>query len=299
MYEILDDRYLSPNVKQFEVLANRIARKQQPGQFVIIRLHDRGERIPLTIADSDRERGTIQLIVKAVGKTTQEMMNLSRGDAILNVVGPLGIPSHIDLFGTAVAIGGGVGAAITYPIARALKEKGNRLITILGASQENQLILLDKFSELSDQIYVTTDDGSLGEKGKVTDVLMRLIEEEPAIDYVHAVGPLQMMEEVSRLTKKSNIQTVVSLNPIMVDGTGMCGGCRVRIGGETRFACVDGPEFNAHEVDFKTLNQRNEMYLDQERESLDRFNLEQGSEKSTSSPFDPDCKLKKILPSNF
>jgi ferredoxin--NADP+ reductase len=269
MFPIIDARPLGKGVKQFEIAAARIARSQKPGQFVIIRLHDHGERIPLTIKGSDPKRGTITIVVQAIGKTTTELNALQTGDAILDVVGPLGKPSEIEKFGTAVVIGGGVGTAIALPTARALKEAGNHVITIIGARSRDLLILEKEVRAVSDETFVMTDDGSYGDKGLVTDKLRALLPE--GVDYVLAIGPIPMMRAVADVTREAKIRTVVSLNSIMVDGTGMCGGCRVVVNGKSEFACVDGPEFDAHTVDFQVLAQRNAMYREQEKQSLDRY----------------------------
>jgi ferredoxin--NADP+ reductase len=270
MFRIAATAVLGPGVKQFEVVAPRIARKQLPGQFVIVRVHEEGERIPLTIKASDRERGTITLVVQAIGKTTSLLNELDAGDAILDVVGPLGKPSEIERFGRCVVIGGGVGTAIALPIARALKDAGNQVTAILGARTSELLLLESEVRDASHEVHVMTDDGSYGEQGVVTQKLAELISRQ-AIDYVLAIGPVPMMKAVAEVTRPPGIRTVVSLNSIMVDGTGMCGGCRVLIGGESRFACVDGPEFDAHLVDFQILVQRNAMYRDSERFSLSAF----------------------------
>ena len=270
MFRILDARVLGPGVKQFEIEAPRIARKQRPGQFVIIRIDDRGERIPLTIKGSDRARGTITIVVQAIGKTTFMLNDLEAGDAILDVVGPLGRPSEIVRFGNVVVIGGGVGTAIALPTASALKDAGNHVTAILGARTKDLVILENEVRAASDEVFVMTDDGSYGAKGLVTDKLRDLIEQQP-IDFVLAIGPIPMMRAVAECTRPLAIRTVVSLNSIMVDGTGMCGGCRVVVNNRSEFACVDGPEFNAHEVDFQVLMQRNAMYREQEKEALDRW----------------------------
>ena len=275
MFTIVEAKFLGPNVKQFEIEAPRIARAQRPGQFIILRLHEHGERIPLTIKASDVKKGTITIVVQGIGKTTIELNALNTGDAILDVVGPLGKPSHIDKFGTAVVIGGGVGTAIALPTARALREAGNHVISILGARTKDLLILEDEVRAVSDEVFIMTDDGSYGEKGVVTVKLNELIAGKIAgathVDFVLAIGPIPMMRAVADTTRDKNIQTVVSLNSIMVDGTGMCGGCRVLVGNKSQFACVDGPEFDAHDVDFGVLAQRNAMYREQEKESLDRY----------------------------
>jgi len=274
MNEIVEKRDLGPDVAFFRVKAPKIARKRKPGQFVIIRLCEGGERIPISVAGADPERGTIDLIVQAVGKTTSQMLLMGVGDVISDVVGPLGSPTHIERFGTVVCVGGGIGIAAAYPIAKALKEAGNVLLSIIGARTRKLLILEGEMGEISDELFISTDDGSYGRKGFVTDILKELIDSGRRIDYVLAVGPIPMMRAVSDLTKPYGIKTVVSLNPIMVDGTGMCGGCRVSVGGQTKFACVDGPEFDGHLVDFDVLAKRNRAYLEYEREAMERFRRE-------------------------
>lgn len=293
MFEIVRSRWLAPSVKRFAVLAPRIARKQRAGQFVIVRVHARGERIPLTIADSDPEAGTITLIVQGVGKTTKLMNSLGAGDGLLDVVGPLGRPSEIRSFGHVVVIGGGVGSAIAYPTSVALKDAGNMVTCIIGARTRELVILEDEFRAVSDRTYVMTDDGTRGEKGLVTDKLRELICDDQAPDYVLAIGPIPMMRAVADTTRAAGIKTVVSLNSIMIDGTGMCGGCRVIVDGLSRFACVDGPEFDAHLVDFDTLARRNAMYRSSERESLERF-LKSAETRIEREP--GDCPLEEICP---
>ncbi|QDV65598.1 sulfide/dihydroorotate dehydrogenase-like FAD/NAD-binding protein [Crateriforma conspicua] len=270
MFPIVEARFLAPDVKLFRIQAPRIARKRRAGQFVIIRIDEHGERIPLTIADSDQD-GNITIIVQGVGKTTRWLNTLESGDAIRDVVGPLGEPSEVESFGTVVVIGGGVGTAIAYPTAVAMKQAGNRVISIIGARDHERLILQDAMQQTSDQLHVMTDDGSAGTQGFVTDALDQMIQSGVVVDRVLAIGPVPMMRAVSAVTKPHQIPTIVSLNPIMVDGTGMCGGCRVLVGGRARFACVDGPEFDAHEVDFDVLMKRNNLYRDQEAEALREF----------------------------
>ena len=277
MFRILDAKFLGPGVKQFEIDAPRIARKQQAGQFVIIRVHAEGERIPLTIKSSDPAKGSITLVVQGVGKTTMLLNELGAGDAILDVVGPLGKPSEIETFGTCVVIGGGVGTAIALPTAKALRDAGNKVISILGARTKDLLILEDEVRNVSDEVFITTDDGSYGRKGLVTDQLRDLVTER-GVDYVLAIGPVPMMKAVADSTREKKIKTVVSLNSIMVDGTGMCGGCRVAIGKESKFACVDGPEFDAHDVDFQVLMQRNAMYRSYEQQALAEFKDHKGEQ---------------------
>ncbi|TFG98969.1 MAG: sulfide/dihydroorotate dehydrogenase-like FAD/NAD-binding protein [Calditrichales bacterium] len=271
MYQIIEARFLAPDIKLFRIKSPKIAEKRQAGQFVIIRIEENGERIPLTIADSNVNDGTVTIIVQGIGKTTRQLNMLEAGDSIKDIVGPLGMPSHIENFGTAVSIGGGVGSAIAYPTAVALKQAGNHVITINGARNKELVILEEEMKAVSDEAYITTDDGSYGEHGFVTDKLKSLIEGGKKIDFVLAIGPIPMMKAVADVTRPYGIKTVVSLNPIMIDGTGMCGGCRVSVGGKVEFACVDGPEFDAHEVDFKNLIDRNRMYAEYEKKSLDKF----------------------------
>ena len=269
MFPIVEARFLAPEVKLFRIAAPRIAKKRRAGQFVIVRLHQDGERIPLTIAGSAAD-GTITLIVQGVGKTTKLMNRLVAGDSVLDVAGPLGRPSEVELFGTVAVLGGGVGTAIAYPTAVALQQAGNRVIGILGARTRSLLILEAEMGAVCDRLLVTTDDGSYGRQGLVTEALAEVAAAE-RIDRVLAIGPIPMMRAVAEATRPLGIKTVVSLNSIMVDGTGMCGGCRVPVGGASKFACVDGPEFDAHEVDFAVLQQRNAMYREAEAESLRAF----------------------------
>jgi ferredoxin--NADP+ reductase len=269
MFPIVDTAVLGPGVKQFTIEAPRIARKQRAGQFVIIRLHEAGERIPLTIKGSDPSRGTIDLVVQAVGKTTHMLNAMSAGDAILDVVGPLGKASEIEQYGTVIVIGGGVGTAIALPTAAAMKAAGNRVFSILGARTHELLILENEVRKVSDQTFIMTDDGSYGRQGLVTDKLRQLI--QLPVGLVLAIGPVPMMRAVAEVTRERAIKTVVSLNSIMVDGTGMCGGCRVIVDGKSAFACVDGPEFDAHGVDFQVLSQRNAMYREQEQRAFNEY----------------------------
>lgn len=270
MFRIVESALLGPGVKQFTIEAPRIARKQKPGQFVIIRVHETGERIPLTIKASDPSRGTITIVVQAIGKTTSLLNELGAGDAILDVVGPLGKASEIERYGHCVVIGGGVGTAIALPTAQALHDAGNSVTAILGARTKELLILENEVRNASDALFVMTDDGSYGGKGLVTDKLRELMDEQK-VDYVLAIGPVPMMQAVAEATRPRGIRTMVSLNSIMVDGTGMCGGCRVIIGDSSKFACVDGPEFDAHTVDFQILRQRNAMYREHEKAALEHF----------------------------
>jgi len=271
VFKIVQARFLAPGIKRFVIEAPRIARKRRPGQFVILRLYEQGERIPITIENSDPERGTISIVVQSAGKTTNFLNALETGDSILDVVGPLGKPSEIENFGTVVVIGGGVGTAMAYPTAAALKHAGNRVISIVGARNKELVILEDEMREVSDSLMLTTDDGTYADKGFVTDKLRQLIENGTRIDLVLAVGPIPMMRAVAEMTRKEHIRTIVSLNPIMIDGTGMCGGCRVLVDGKSEFACVDGPEFDAHRVNFAVLVQRNSTYRDAEKRSMTEF----------------------------
>ncbi len=267
MYEIVEKRVLSETVKLMKIKAPLVAKKAQAGQFIILRIDENGERIPLTIADFDRKNGTITIIFMEVGKTTKKLGTLNVGDSIINFAGPLGVPSEVKKYGTIVMIGGGVGIAPLYPVVKALKEEGNHVISILGARNKSLLMLEKEIDAVSDELFIATDDGSKGHKGFVSDVLQKLIDEKPKIDMVMAIGPVIMMKVVADLTRKYNIKTLVSLNPIMVDGTGMCGGCRVSVGCETKFACVDGPEFDGHLVDFKNLMLRNRRFIHEEEEA--------------------------------
>ena len=269
-FEITEARWLAPEVKLLRLRAPRVARKQQPGQFVIVRVNETGERIPLTIAESDPAAGTVTIIVQGIGLTTRMLNALNAGEVLADVVGPLGKPSEVARFGTAVVIGGGVGTAIAYPTARALKQAGNHVIAIVGGRNRQLVILEEEIRAFADEVCITTDDGSYGEKGLVIDPLKRFLAAGRKIDYVLAIGPIPMMRAVAEVTRPLRIKTVVSLNPIMVDGTGMCGGCRVQVEGRSQFACVDGPEFDAHQVDFDLLTKRNAMYRDAERQALQR-----------------------------
>jgi len=277
MFKILHAEFLAPGVKRFVIEAPRIAHKQKPGQFVILRIYEEGERIPLTIEQSDPEHGTINIVVQSIGKTTHLLNSLETGDSILDVVGPLGKPSEIAQFGTVVVMGGGVGTAMAYPTAAALKKAGNRVISIVGARSKELVILEREMRAVSDALLITTDDGTYADKGFVTDKLRQLIENGTKIDLVLAIGPIPMMRAVAEMTRKEAIRTIVSLNPIMIDGTGMCGGCRVLIDGKSQFACVDGPEFDAHHIDFAVLVQRNAMYRTAEQKSMADFQIERES----------------------
>ncbi|MCX7965329.1 MAG: bifunctional dihydroorotate dehydrogenase B NAD binding subunit/NADPH-dependent glutamate synthase [Syntrophorhabdaceae bacterium] len=266
--EIVEKQQLAPSITLFKLYVPDIAKKARPGQFVVVRADDYAERIPLTIADFDREAGTITIIFQVVGTSTQKLEKFQKGQTILDVVGPLGKPSHIEKFGTVVCVGGGVGVAPVYPIAKALFEKGNEMINIIGARTKEMLILENEMRAVSHELYVTTDDGSYGHHGFVTDVLKKLIEDKKKIDLVIGIGPVIMMKAVADVTRPYNIKTVVSLNTIMVDGTGMCGCCRATVGGETKFVCVDGPEFDGHKVEFNELLMRSKMYSREERRAM-------------------------------
>ncbi|MBN1493475.1 MAG: sulfide/dihydroorotate dehydrogenase-like FAD/NAD-binding protein [Candidatus Omnitrophica bacterium] len=276
MVKILKKEVMSVNVSLYVLETPDIAAKARPGQFVIIRVHDKGERVPLTIADFDRKAGTITIVVQEIGASTKKMSVKNAGDSIAGVVGPLGMPTHIEKKGTVVCIGGGIGIACIYPIARGFHEAGNNVIGIIGARNKDYVIFEDRMRAVCKDLHITTDDGSYGKKGFVTTVLKELIDSKMHIDQVFAVGPAVMMAAVSEVTKTAKVPTFVSLNPIMVDGTGMCGGCRVTVGGQTKFACVDGPDFDAHQVDFKELLQRQGAYKRDESCHLDKVIKEQG-----------------------
>ncbi len=261
-------------VCHFKVEAPRIARKAKPGQFVVLRANETGERIPLTMAGTDPSTGTIDLIFQVVGKSTALLRTLNVGDGIMDIIGPLGKPTHIEKMGTVVCVGGGTGVAVMYPITKAYKEAGNNVIAIIGARTKDLLILEEEMRAASHDLRVTTDDGSYGHHGFVTDVLRKILEERNEVKLICGIGPVPMMKFLCRLTKEYGVKTIVSLNPIMVDATGMCGACRVTVGGKTRFVCVDGPEFDGHEVDYDELIKRSRAYLTEEKASLDRFAME-------------------------
>jgi len=269
VYEIIGRETLVPNNHLFKVEAPAVARKARAGQFVIIRIDEKGERIPLTIADWDREEGSITIVFMEVGVTTRKLAQLKAGDFLDNFVGPLGLPSHIEKFGTVVCVGGGVGVAPIFPIARALKEAGNKIISIIGARSKDLLFWEERVREVSDSLTVTTDDGSYSRKGLVTEPLKELMEGAEKIDRVVAIGPAIMMKFCAKTTEPFAVPTIVSLNPIMVDGTGMCGCCRVEVGGETKFTCVDGPEFDGHLVDWDLLFARQRIYIDEEKHAME------------------------------
>ena len=266
MYKILRREDLAPAVHLFEIEAPAVARKAQPGQFVVVMIDETGERIPLTVADWDREKGSLIIVVMEVGKTTRKLATLKAGDSIAHFTGPLGMPSEIERFGTVVCVAGGFAVATIVPIARALKAAGNRVIPIMGFRNKERVFWEDRLRSISDELIVTTDDGSYGRKGLVTEPLKELME-RGGIDRVIAIGPSIMMKFCSLTTQPFGVKTIASLNPIMVDGTGMCGCCRVEVGAETKFACVHGPEFDAHQVDWDLLMARQRIYLDSEKEA--------------------------------
>jgi ferredoxin--NADP+ reductase len=271
-HKILSKRQLSEDVFTAEVEAPLVAKERKPGQFVIISINNEySERIPLTIADADAEKGTICLIWQRVGKTTAEMADLRQGDEIANVTGPLGKPTHIENFGTVVCVGGGIGNAPLLPIAKALKEAGNKIISILGARNKGLLILEDEFAKISDEMIITTDDGSYGRKALVTEPLREICQRDRKPDLVVAIGPAIMMKFCCEVTRQFDIPTQVSLNTIMVDATGMCGGCRIEYDGQPKFVCVDGPEFDGHKVDFDLMMKRLNAYKDQEQQAYERY----------------------------
>ena len=272
MYRILKKQELSPGILEYDIEAPRVAKKALPGQFIVLRVNEEGERVPLTIADFDREKGIVTILFQVVGASTELLASLQEGDSILDFVGPLGQPSELsDHMGTVVFVGGGIGVAPVYPIARAAHELGNKVISILGAKTKDILIFEERMRAISDEVLITTDDGSYGIKGFVTNAIEELIKRGEKIDQITAIGPGVMMKSVAEATRPYGIKTIVSLNPIMVDGTGMCGGCRVQVGEETKFACVDGPEFDGHLVDFRGLMARGRMYRTQEAKEKDHI----------------------------
>ncbi len=269
MYKIIKKKILNPTVTLMDVEAPLVARKAEPGQFIILRVDAEGERIPLTVADFDREKGTVTIIFQIVGATTEKLNHLNEGDSILDFVGPLGVASHTEGLKKVAVVGGGVGCAIAYPIAKKLHSQGAEVHSIVGFRNKDLLILEDEFKKASSRYFVMTDDGSYGEKGLVTDALKKLLDAGERYDEVITIGPLIMMKFVSKLTKEYGVKTVVSMNPVMVDGTGMCGGCRLTVGGEVKFACVDGPDFDGHEVDYDEAMARAAMYKDFERHAYE------------------------------
>jgi len=265
MYKILKRKDLNSTVTLMEIEAPYIARKSEPGQFIILRVDEDGERIPLTIADFDREKGTVTIIYQIVGATTEKLNQLKEGECLQDFVGPLGTPSHTEGLKKVAVVGGGVGCAIAYPVAKKLHEQGCEVHTVVGFRTQDLVILEDEFRAVSNKMVMMTDDGSYGTKGLVTNALEELIQSGEQYDEVIAIGPVIMMKFVCQLTKKYNVKTMISMNPIMIDGTGMCGGCRLTVGGETKFACVDGPDFDGHQVDFAEAMSRSIMYQPFER----------------------------------
>ncbi len=283
-FKILKKQELVPTIHLMDISAPRIAKKAQPGQFVILRIDDKGERIPLTIADFDRDKGIITMIFQAVGKTTTALATLKAGDELLDFIGPLGNPAHIENFGTVILVGGGVGVAPIFPQARAFMEAGNKVISIIGARSANLLLWEDRMRETSNELHITTDDGTKGHHGFVTDIVKKILEGGTKVDRVVAIGPPVMMRAVAGVTRPFNVKTIVSLNSIMVDGTGMCGACRVLVGNETKFACVDGPEFDAHLVDFTLLMNRLAIYQPEEKLALEKYKCEREGCKCLMNP---------------
>ena len=269
MFKIVTKEKLCPVVDFFKIEAPAIAKKAKAGQFVVVRIDEVGERIPLTLADWDAREGTVSLVAMQVGTTTYKLASLNPGDYIMDLIGPLGVPSEIDNFGAVVCVGGGVGVAPVYPIARALKQVGNKVITIMGARSKDLLFWEERLNSVSDELIVTTDDGTYARKGVVTEPLKEVLERDKGISRVIAIGPAIMMKFCSLTTKPFGVTTIVSLNSIMVDGTGMCGCCRVSVGDETKFVCVNGPEFDGHQVDWDLLFARQRIYCDEERHSLE------------------------------
>lgn len=281
MYKIVSKKHFSENVVELIVEAPLIAKSRRPGHFVIVRVDEKGERIPLTIADSDVEKGTITLVIQQIGVSTHKICALEAGDMLQDVVGPLGKATHIDRFGTVVCACGGVGAAPMLPIARALKAAGNKVVTVLAARTKELIILEDELRACSDELIIMTDDGSYGEKGLVTNGVESVILREQ-VDRCITIGPAIMMKFVALTTKKYNVYTEASLNTIMVDGTGMCGACRVTVGGQTKFVCVDGPEFDAHQVDFDEMLMRCAAYRDDERQAMEEWRAAMQAEEGTT-----------------
>ena len=278
MYKILEKEKIGPNLNKFVIEAPLVPRNYQPGQFIVLKVDEVGERIPITIAEADKDKGTITIFVQEVGKTTYKLGTLKKGDSISDILGPLGHPAKVEKVGTVVTIGGGVGTAIVYPETKAFKEAGNYVISIIGFRNKEHVILEEEMRDGSDELYVLTDDGSYGKKGFTTDELQELENAGRKMDLVIAIGPAIMMKKISEMTKQYNVKTIVSLNSTMMDATGMCGGCRVEVDGETKFACVDGPEFDGHKVNFDLLIKRLSTYEKQEKEALNKYK---------------DCKIKK------
>lgn len=271
MFQILAKETLSDCVYKMVIDAPGIARARKAGQFVVLRIDDNGERIPLTICDADAVKGTVTIVFQAVGKSTMQLGQMQAGQKIHDLVGPLGKATHIEPYGTVACVGGGIGIAPVYPIAQAMKSAGNKVISLIGARSKNLLILEKEMARVSDELLVATDDGSYSIKGFTSDLLKQVIDRGVKINLVVAIGPVPMMRVLANLTKSYGIRTMVSLNPIMLDATGMCGVCRVTVGGKTQFACVDGPEFDGHQVDFDELQKRLRTYTDQEKTALEKF----------------------------
>ncbi len=281
MFKIISNEEVGPNVYRLVVSAPRVAKARKPGQFVIVRKAEGAERIPLTIADADAQAGTITLFIQAVGASTKRIVATPAGESLRDVAGPLGLPTHLKKWGNVACIGGGVGTAVLYPLAKALAEEGNKVYTVIGARSAEHVILADELAEFSEKVFVVTEDGSSGRKGLVTVVLADMLAGKlPKPAAVFAVGPVPMMEAIAEMTRPAEIPTIVSLNAIMIDGTGMCGGCRVKVGGETKFTCVDGPEFDAHQVDFAGLRNRLGMYRKHEADADEKCKLDQYLEQN-------------------
>lgn len=277
-YRILSKIELCPNQYELKIEAPFVVRNAQAGQFIILRVDEEGERVPLTIADIDKEKGELTIVYMAVGYSTKRLAQLNEGDEIADLVGPLGQPTHIKKYGTVVCLAGGYGAAPCYLIAKAFKDAGNKVYMIMGARNKDLIFWQDKMKGACSELFITTDDGTLGEKGFVTQVLERIMNSEK-VNYAIAVGPMPMMRAVASMTRDKGIYTEASMNPIMVDGTGMCGACRVTVGGEVKFACVDGPDFDAHKIDFDEVINRTGLYKDQERHRDENCNLFNTSEQ--------------------
>jgi len=271
MNKIIEKKELSPGIHRFRIDTPRLVKKAKAGQFVILRKEEGGERVPMSIGGLDKNNGLLTVVIQEVGKTSASMNAMKEGECFKDVVGPLGIPSHVEKFGHCVCIGGGVGIPPIYPIAQSLRDAGNKVTTIIGARSKDLLIYEKELGEASDQLLISTDDGSYGTHGFVTTILQKMIDDGEQIDMVICVGPVPMMKAVVNTTRGHKIKSFVSLNPIMVDGTGMCGACRVTVGGQTKFACVDGPDFDGHEVDFDEMTKRLKMYQKFEKESYDKY----------------------------
>jgi NAD(P)H-flavin reductase len=271
LYEIIELEKLAPQINLLKLHVPLITQKAEAGQFVVLRINQEGERIPMSITDLDSKTGILTIIFQEVGKTTAHLATLKKGDFLADVVGPLGIPTHVEKFGTCICVGGGIGIAPIHFVAKALKALGNKVISIIGARSKDLLILEKEMKEISDELHISTDDGSYGHHGFVTDVLTQLLSQGQKPDFIMAIGPVIMMRAVCGVTAPHGIKTLVSLNPVMVDGTGMCGACRVTVGGKTKFACVDGPDFDGHQVDFDELIKRQAMYREQEKMAMERW----------------------------